>query len=203
MEFLLFIIFGLVAGYFFLTKFNKIDNALFSSIENYQPFGISIVYISACAGAIFGCMFLYDQLSNNSTTLLSHTYSLIFIYLVMMICTSIFQAFLYMENVGAIIGKTMFMSISCILAMGIGFMASIVIITLVILLFIATLMGKAAFNIGESNASENKEDETIIASDENGNLINLHRKGRSNILTDNYGHDWIDLGGGHYERLNN
>lgn len=51
-------------------------------------------------------------------------------FLSMLIYASIFQTFIYLDSAGSIIGKSVFMIVSCVLAMVIGAVASVVIICL-------------------------------------------------------------------------
>lgn len=190
---IIFIIIGLVAGYFFLTKFEKIDRALFSSVKNYQPFGILIVYLSAIIGAVFGCLFLYKQMIDTQVNLDNINFTII-MFLSMLICASIFQTFIYLDSAGSIIGKSVFMIVSCALAMVIGAVASVVIICLVILYLILMILGKAAFSSTSSSgssSSSNEETERITTTDENGFERELKDQGFGSYR-DDHGRQWKD-----------
>lgn len=56
------VILFLVAGYYFLTRFDKMDSYFFENSESgYESFGSLIVYISAFSGAIASAVFFYVQ----------------------------------------------------------------------------------------------------------------------------------------------
>lgn len=175
----IFIIIGLIAGYFFITKFKKIDNALFSSIENYQPFGIQIVYISAFMGALFGCLFMYGQIVDSEMDL-KPIMALMAVFFSVMVSTSVFQAFIYLDSAGSIIGKSIFMIVSCALALAIGAAGSIVIICLAIIYIVLLVIGKAT--LGDYG-------KRYTTTDEYGNKRTLRSEGNGNYR-DDQGRSW-------------
>lgn len=176
---IIFIVIGLIAGYFFITKFEKIDRALFSSIEGYVPFGSFVVYISAFVGAVFGCMFMYTGMIDKQFDLNGAFFS-IAIFGVMMVCASIFQAFIYLNSAGSIIGKSIFMIVSCALAMAIGAAGSIAIICIAIIYAVLLLIGKAA--LGDYG-------KRYTTTDEFGNKRTLRSEGNDNYI-DDHGRPW-------------
>lgn len=176
---IIFIIIGLIAGYFFITKFKKIDNALFSSIENYQPFGIQIVYISVFMGALFGCLFMYGQIVDSAMDL-KPIMALMAIFFSMMVSTSVFQAFIYLDSAGSIIGKSIFMIVSCALALVIGAVGSIAIICIAIIYVVLLLLSKAAF--GDYGKQ-------YTTTDEHGNKRTLRSEGGGSYR-DDQGRSW-------------
>lgn len=173
------IIIGLIAGYFFITKFEKVDRALFSSIEGYVPFGIFVVYISAFIGAVLGCVFLYAEMIDKQFDFNGAFFSIV-IFGGMMICASIFQAFIYLDSVGSIIGKSIFMIVSCALALAIGAAGSIVIICLAIIYIVLLVIGKAT--LGDYG-------KRYTTTDEYGNKRTLRSEGNGNYR-DDQGRSW-------------
>ncbi len=168
----LLIIVGLVAGYFFLKYYKQIDHKLFSSMEGYQPFGLKLVYLSAILGAIMGCfvMFAEDQ---------DETFSMFYGTVSILAMMGVFQTFLYLKNPKAIAYKALFSVGSCLLAMVIGAMASVVLICLVIIWFILAMAGHATMDMLSGGIGKKKRTDRI---DENGKRIQV-----------------TDLGNGDYE----
>ncbi len=195
METIILIILGLIAGYLFITKFDKIDRTLFASDDSseYHSSGTLVIYICAAIGAILGVVMLMDSDYINELKVL------IAFCLSIMICASIFQAFLCMNTAAAILGKSLFMTFSCILAMVIGIVGSVAVIILIIIYLILAIMGKAAFGDGGLLGSSSSKPNSYVI-DGDGNHIPLKYEG-DDIYRDNQGNQWIDKGNGKIQKL--
>ncbi len=183
------IIIALIAGYFFVKKYNKIDSMLFSSVKDYQPFGITIVYVAAFAGAVFGCLYCYKELIDESINLENY-FQLAYMIFTLVISASIYQTFLMLNGTGAIIAKSLWMLVSCVLAAVIGFAGSVVVIAIVMILLILVIFGKMALGSGN----------TYKIKDEDGNTHTMTDGGLLFGQRDESGHEWEHTGGNEYRR---
>ncbi len=153
------VIAALVGGYYFLKKYKNMDAALFGDVEGYNPAGIYIVYISAVIGALFGCIFMYTEMTNNdvNTDVMSVVICTI---MSLILCTSIYQSILAFDNISTVIGKSLWLFFSCALAAVIGFAGSVIIICLIILYLVIAIFGKMIFSSGSSPSSDSSEKKT-------------------------------------------
>lgn len=192
----------LIAGYYFLKNFEKIDRHLFDSAEGYEPFGIGVVYLSAVVGAFFGCLFIYCEMIDKSIEPVPIV-AVVLTLLLMLVCYNVFQAFLYMHSSGGIFGKSLFMLVSCAFAMLVGAVGSVVVIILVIAFLVLSLLGKAAFgdssSSGEQRSSSDSSEPEYTTSDEHGNTRTLKQDGW-NRFKDDRGDYWNDNGDGTVSR---
>lgn len=188
----------LIAGYYFLKNFEKIDRHLFDSAEGYEPFGIGVVYLSAVVGAFFGCLFIYCEMIDKSIEPVPIV-AVVLTLLLMLVCYNVFQAFLYMHSSGGIFGKSLFMLVSCAFAMLVGAVGSVVVIILVIAFLVLSLLGKAAFgdssSSGEQRSSSDSSEPEYTTEDEHGNTRTLKQDGW-NRFKDDRGDYWNDNGDG-------
>lgn len=187
---ILLILAAVVGGYFFLKKYDRIDKYLFSSVENYKPFGLKIVYISAIAGAVFGCIFMYSELSDTELNL-KPIYLMAYTIFVYILSMSIYQTILTLDSVGAIIGKSLWMLLSCALAAVIGFAGSIVIICIIILYLVIAVLGGMIFGSGKKTKIR-ESDGTEHTVQDMGMFGNI----------DESGNTWTNKGFGEYEKDN-
>ncbi len=123
---------ALVGGYFFLKKYRKMDAALFGDVEGYNPSGIYIVYASAVIGAIIGCIFMYTEMTDKhiDTEIPSVVICTI---MALILCTSIYHSILTFDNVGTVVGKSLWLLFSCALAAVIGAVGSFIVFCVVVL----------------------------------------------------------------------
>ena len=192
----------LIAGYYFLKNFEKIDRHLFDSAEGYEPFGIGVVYLSAVVGAFFGCLLIYCEMIDKSIEPVPIV-AVVLTLLLMLVCYNVFQAFLYMHSSGGIFGKSLFMLVSCAFAMLVGAVGSVVVIILVIAFLVLSLLGKAAFgdssSSGEQRSSSDSSEPEYTTEDEHGNTRTLKQDGW-NRFKDDRGDYWNDNGDGTVSR---
>lgn len=192
----------LIAGYYFLKNFEKIDRHLFDSAEGYEPFGIGVVYLSAVVGAFFGCLFIYCEMIDKNIEPVPIV-AVVLTLLLMLVCYNVFQAFLYMHSSGGIFGKSLFMLVSCAFAMLVGAVGSVVVIILVIAFLVLSLLGKAAFgdssSSGEQRSSSDSSEPEYTTEDEHGNTRTLKQDGW-NRFKDDRGNYWNDNGDGTVSR---
>ena len=199
---ILLVILGLIAGYYFLKNFEKIDRHLFDSVEGYEPFGIGVVYLSTVVGAFFGCLFIYSEMIDKDMDSVPIV-TVLLTLLLMLVCYNVFQAFLYMRSSGSIFGKSLFMLVSCAFAMLVGAVGSVVVILLVIAFLVLSLFGKVAFGSssssgGQSSSSDSSDPEYTIE-DERGYKRTLKQHGW-NTYRDDKGDYWEDNGDGTVHR---
>ncbi len=178
----------LVGGYYFLKKYRNMDAALFGDVEGYNASGVYIVYASAIIGAIFGCIFMYTQMTDKHVD--TKMFGII-IYTVMslILCTSIYQSILAFDNIGFVIGKSLWMLFSCALAGVIGFAGSVIIICLIILYLVIAFLGRMLFGSGEKTRirTSNGTEHTV---EDRGMFGNV----------DESGNTWTNKGFGEYEK---
>lgn len=196
------VILGLIAGYYFLKNFEKIDRHLFASAEGYEPFGIGVVYLSAVVGAFFGCLLIYCEMIDKSIEPVPIV-AVVLTLLFMLVCYNVFQAFLYMRSPGGVFGKSLFMLVSCAFAMLVGAVGSVVVIFLVIAFLVLSLLGKVAF--GDSSSSGRRRSSSVsdepeyTTEDKFGNTRTLKQDGW-NRYKDDKGDYWNDNGDGTVSR---
>ncbi len=182
------VIAALVGGYYFLKKYRNMDAALFGDVEGYNASGVYIVYVSAIIGAIFGCIFMYTQMTDKHVD--TKMFGII-IYTVMslILCTSIYQSILAFDNIGFVIGKSLWMLFSCALAGVIGFAGSVIIICLIILYLVIAFLGRMLFGSGEKTRirTSNGTEHTV---EDRGMFGNV----------DESGNTWTNKGFGEYEK---
>ncbi len=181
---------ALVGGYFFIKKYKTIDKALFGKVVDYKPFGINMVYISAIIGAIFGCVFLYGEFANKTVDSTTPLLLIYFIY-IHIFCLCVYQAILRLDTVGAIIGKSLWMLFSCVLAAVIGAVGSVVIICIIILYLVIAVLGGMIFGSGKKTKIR-EEDGTEHTVQDMGMFGNI----------DESGNTWTNKGFGEYEKDN-
>ncbi len=137
-------IIAVIAGYFFIKKYNDMDKALFGDIKGYHPIGIYLVYISVTMGAIFGGLFLYQELGDESLNT-DMFYVLVYTIMSLILCTSIYQSILIFDSAELIIGKSLWTIFSCALAFIIGAAGSFIVFCVVVL-WIMWLFVKLSIN---------------------------------------------------------
>ncbi len=181
---------ALIGGYFFLKTYRKMDAALFGDVEGYNASGVYIVYASAIIGAIFGCIFMYSQISNKHAD--TEIFS-IFVYILMslILCTSIYQSILAFDNVSTVIRKSLWLLFSCVLAAVIGAAGSVVIICIIILYLVIAVLGGMIFGSGKKTKIR-EEDGTEHTVQDMGMFGNI----------DESGNTWTNKGFGEYEKDN-
>lgn len=185
----------LILGYHFLKRFDSIDYFFFKESEpDYDSFGMLVVYISALAGALVGTVFFYIQMfDSHAVGLLNSTLFFSILILGFAYCISVFQSFIYISKTRYIIGKMLFMFVSCILGGAIGFAGSIFIIAICILFLFLSLLGKAT--VGDSGSSKKGH---IVDSYGNRSEIAEESTGicGEKYYRDEHGNNYTSSGGG-------
>ncbi len=189
MEFIIFAIIALIGGYFFVKKYSKMDVALFGSIEGYNPSGIYLVYASTVIGAVFGSLFVYKEMFDDS---LNNDVMGVVIFTVMslLLCVSIYHSILVFDSVGAMVAKSLWMIFSCALSAVIGFVGSVVVITVVFLIIFIKIITQMALGSGNTYKIKDGDGNTHTVTD--GGLLFGQR--------DESGHEWEHTGGNEYHR---
>ncbi|MBQ7822784.1 MAG: hypothetical protein IJ338_01180 [Bacteroidaceae bacterium] len=188
-------IIALIGGYFFLKNFERIDRSLFGADNpDYESYGLIPVMLCCLFGAIaVGGTFLqsifdasWDTNALQRLMLLGVSFVAIF---------GVYQAFVHQEKTGSIIGKAVFMLLSCALSTVIGALGAVV---LIVVLTIVLILYVAAFALGGGGSS--KKGKYII--DENGNKVSL--KSADLLPSDNLrgsdGKSYRDCGDGTAQR---
>lgn len=185
----------LILGYYFLKNFDSIDYFFFKESEpDYDSFGILVVYISAFVGALVGSVFFYTQaFDSHAVGLLNWVIFFSTLILGLAYCISVYQSFIYMSKTGYIIGKMLFMFVSCLLGGVIGFAGSIVIIAICILFLFLSILGKAT--LGDSASSKKGH---IVDSYGNKSEIEEESTGicGEKYYRDEHGNQYTSSGGG-------
>ncbi len=182
------VIAALVGGYYFLKKYRNMDAALFGDAEGYNASGVYIVYVSAAIGALFGCLFMYSEMAHEKLD--TETWSVVIATIMSLIlCTSIYQSILAFDNIGFVIGKSLWMLFSCALAGVIGAVGSVIIICLIILYLVIAFLGRMLFGSGEKTRirTSNGTEHTV---EDRGMFGNV----------DESGNTWTNKGFGEYEK---
>ncbi len=179
LEIIIFIIIGigvLVGGYFLLKKYNDIDNALFSSMEeDYKPFGLYYVYASAILGAFAVVAFIIAEMTNARGGWDGNVLLPVFNLFILIACTAVFYTFIYLRKPKAIVYKSLFMILYCTLAMIVGALASVVLIGCLIIYILAkalTDFAKSSVSVASNDNSAEKKQYSEI---EAGGLQLQHR----------------------------
>lgn len=190
-------IIALIGGYFFLKNFERIDRSLFGADNpDYESYGLIPVMLCCLFGAIaVGGTFLQSIFDTSWDTNALQRLMLLWISFVAIF--GVYQAFVHQEKTGSIIGKAVFMLLSCALSTVIGALGAVV---LIVVLTIVLILYVAAFALGGGNS---KKEKYII--DENGNKVSL--KSADLLPSDNLrgsdGKDYRDRGDGTVERTSN
>lgn len=205
MEVLLLVIIGLVAGYFFLKKFEYIDNSVMSSDDkNYESYGLSIVYLSAAVGAILGTSYFYHEIINKSGHLNIYLEWSVIIML-LLACSAMLQAIVFENKISRILGKSVFMIFSCAIAFAVGAVGSVVVICILVLMLILYVIGGALSSSGSSHSSSSsnsqEDDHDATITDEHGYERKLKDNGFGSYRDDK-GDYWSKNGDGTVSRDN-
>ncbi len=136
------------------------------------------------------CIFMYTQMTDKhiDTEIPSVVICTI---MALIFCTSIYHSILTFDNVGTVIGKSLWMLFSCALAAVIGFAGSIVIICIIILYLVIAVLGGMIFGSGNKTKIR-EEDGTEHTVKDMGMFGNI----------DESGNTWTNKGFGEYEKDN-
>ncbi len=187
---------ALVGGYFFLKNFERIDRSFFGSDDaDYESYGLIPVMLCCLFGAVAaGGTFLqgifsasWDIESLQRLMLSGVSFAAVF---------GVYQAFVHQQTTGSIIGKAVFVLLSCVLSAVIGALGAVV---LIVVLTIVLILYVAAFALGGGSSSGKKEKYIV---DENGNKVSLKSSDLfpSDNLRGSDGKSYRDCGDGTAER---
>lgn len=205
MEVFILVIAGLIAGYFFLKKFDNIDRTIMGGNSgNYESYGVSVVYLSAALGAILGTLYFYHEVINKSgSTNIYVGWGILLILL--LACSAILQAVIYENNFSRILGKSIFMFFSCAIAFAVGAVGSVVVICILVLMLILYVIGGALSSSGSSHSSSSsnsqEDDHDATITDEHGYERKLKDNGFGSYRDDK-GDYWSKNGDGTVSRDN-
>lgn len=204
MEFVVLIIIGLIAGYFFLKKFDYIDQTIMGGDNNdYESYGISVVYLSAFVGAIFGTLYFYYEVINKDSYINFKYWGSVLMLL--LTCSAILQAVIYENKFSRILGKSIFMIISCGIALAVGAVGSVVVICILAFMLILYVIGGALSSSGSSHSSSSsnsqEDDHDATITDEHGYERKLKDNGFGSYRDDK-GDYWSKNGDGTVSRDN-
>lgn len=183
------VILVLILGYFFITKFEKIDNYFFGGAGiGYQSFGKSAVLLCAISGAIITCCMLYDEFTNQPLyghSFTSKVQTMCGILILGSIGYSVYQCCSKMKTIPRIIGKIFFMFLSCIVGAQLGALGCVV------TLFIILVMIVLYFVFGVRSGSTSSKSKNSVYNDEADSLESerqglLHDDNASQYEVDNF-----------------
>lgn len=205
MEIIILVIAGLVAGYFFLKKFDNIDKTIMGdNNENYESYGLSVVYLSVAVGAILGTLYFYHEIINKHGHLNVYLRWGIIIML-SLACIAMLQAIVFENKISRILGKSLFMIFSCGIAFAVGAVGSVVVICILVLMLILYVIGGALSSSGSSHSSSSsnsqEEDHDATITDEHGYERKLKDNGFGSYRDDK-GDYWSKNGDGTVSRDN-
>lgn len=157
MEIIIFAVIALGIGYLIIRNFNKIDTRLFgATATNYNPFGLTFVFLSAFLGAIIGISLFREVDENEIMQMAISCFAII-------TALSFYYSMARMESWKARFGKFLFLDIACaigVLTGALGSIAIIIAITIYLLIIIFSMM--LGGNISLKKNEVKLEDGTVL-----------------------------------------
>ncbi len=160
------VILALVAGYFFIKKYDAIEKFLFGrDDEDYVSAGLLPVVVCAFFGAIMGAVPMLESIFNTEWQSASICF-VCGIMIVLVLSYNVFDAVVRMSSTGTVLGKILFATVACIIGAAVGAAGAIVVICIVIvvaIIFVAGLLLGGAAGGGKSSKSVTLEDGTVLS----------------------------------------
>ncbi len=173
---------GLIAGYFFLKYYKGIEHKLFNSIDGYQPVDIKIVYLSAIVGAIFGCIGFFQMGGLGDKYAHEQTHFAFITVFAILTSMGVFHTFLELKSIKAVVLRSIFTVISCVLATYIGLLASVILLCLLLFMLGASFIGKVSMDTLMGNIEG--KGKTTLRTNANGKQIRVKDLGNGDFIGD-------------------
>ncbi len=180
----------LIGGIVFLIKYKRIDAAMFGDIERYTPSGRYTVYASAFIGAVLTCWFVFFEMVNKDA-INERGIIIVSVMGVIYFCCIVQSIFRY-RSLGAIYSRSLWMILSCTLAVVTGMIGSAVILCIGVI-FIVYHFVAFGWNMTFGTGKKYK----IRASD--GTEHTITDRGAMGGQQDELGREWNDIGNGKME----
>lgn len=192
---------ALVAGFFFLKKFISIESYFFGSGDSgadESSSGILFLFAATAIGALATAWGIIAGLFDLSFSRQGIVYMSVSLEALVIFSAMAYVAF-HSDSVAQMIGKMVFMTVSCIIGALMGAAGSVIVFAILVIMLFIYILGAALSDSSSSSSSSSSGSSSSSSSSDNDEILidvpgeTFHRRGRDigfGQIRDDHGDLW-------------